>query len=179
MQLWINASKFAFLIASKATVMSILIMLAFLIPFYNAIRFDVVINYWFIMEVLLSIIVTLTYYFVAYGFGKFTSIISESIYKEPIENFLFVSLILCVASLPILYWKVFTAASWRPHENIFNVNLMLLATFYGIGNCCFLGNYFPKRSVLMKEYLVFSRSGEMLKSGILLIIIAGLIFFLN
>ncbi|WP_441002982.1 hypothetical protein [Pseudocolwellia agarivorans] len=183
MQLWINASKLAFLIASKATVMSILIMLAFLIPFYNAIRFEVAINYWFIIEVFLSIPVTLFCYFFGYGFGKFDSIMSKCLKtkskKTSEVSFLSLFLIMLVAFQLILYWKFFTATEWVQHENIFNHNLVLLAVFYGIGNFCFLGSYLPKRSLLMKEYLDFYQSGELLRSSVSLTIIVGIILILG
>jgi len=180
MELWINTSKFLFLIASKAVVMGTLILIALLIPFYNAIRFEIVINYSFMIDILLSIVEALTYYFVIYGMLKLMSIIVNSIDKNAVNFTPFLLIILVPVNLQ-LYWKVLTVTSWGQYESLFNINLIILVAFYAMGNFYFFGSCVPKRNIMIKESLAFYQSCEVRSSGFVLtiIVVAILIFMVS
>lgn len=179
MNLLINSSRFAFLITAKRNVALTLIIFATLIPFYQAVRFDVVIDSYFFLKTLASLLVALVCYLVAFGFGRFTSIIADSVYKKSAIEFLFAPLLLLFALNVLLYWNVFSTQSWREFSNIFNPNLALIAAFWGLGGSCFSNSLFPSNEYLNRSYREFLNLNKPVQMAAILVVTTFLILALN
>jgi len=179
MNLLIESSKFAFLLTSRRAVALILITCAILIPFYQAMRFNVGIDLSFLLKTSGSLFVASVFYLFAFGFGKFTSIIADSMFKKSAVEFLFAPLLLLFALNFLLYWNVFSAENWVAFSNVFNPNLVLIAAFWGLGSFCFSNSLFPSNEYLSNSYREFLTKHNPWKMIAILIVTTFLILALN
>lgn len=179
MNLLIDSVKFAFLLTSRRVVALILIACAILIPFYQAMRFNVGIDGYFVLKTSSSLFVALAFYLFAFGFGRFTSIVADSIYKKSAVEFLFAPLLLLFALNFVLYWNVFNADNWLAYSNLFNPNLILIAVFWGLGSFCFSNSLLPSNEYLSSSYREFLANHNPLKMIATLTVTTLVILALN
>ena len=159
--------------------LALLIGIGVLIPIYQSFIFGVDINFNLFLRILLSLVVSACFYAIAYCFSMLMSKLSLALYSANIDNFLSILQVFLIASFFIFYWEAFALPDWKSYDSIFNTQLVLFATYYGVGFYCNERRFIPSFASRQNEIVEQKPSESIAQPLLTLIVVVVLLFGLK